>query len=134
MVRGRKQIHPATRTFQGLRIFINDELGELIRGLRAAERILAPGGVLAVVTFHSLEDRIVKNFFKERAGELSSGSRHMPDRNANSTPPTFEMIFRGGKKPTAEEIKLNARSRSAKLRAGRRTEADAWPDEQETAA
>ncbi|WP_417319591.1 16S rRNA (cytosine(1402)-N(4))-methyltransferase RsmH [Emcibacter sp.] len=123
--RGQKQIHPATRTFQALRIYVNDELGELERGLEAAEQILAPGGRLCVVTFHSLEDRIVKNFFRERSGESARGSRHLPMAQGQDAEPTFEMIFRGGKKPSREEINLNARSRSAKLRAGRRTAAPA---------
>ena len=125
MVRGKKQIHPATRTFQALRIYVNDELGELERGLEAAEQILSPGGRLCVVTFHSLEDRIVKNFFRERSGESARGSRHLPVAQDAQEEPTFEMIFRGGKKPSREEIDLNARSRSAKLRAGRRTAAPA---------
>ncbi|WP_321397721.1 16S rRNA (cytosine(1402)-N(4))-methyltransferase RsmH [Emcibacter sp.] len=123
--RGKKQIHPATRTFQALRIYVNDELGELERGLEAAEQILSPGGRLCVVTFHSLEDRIVKNFFRERSGETARVSRHRPMAQDGEDEPTFEMIFRGGKKPSREEIELNARSRSAKLRAGRRTAAPA---------
>lgn len=123
--RGQKQIHPATRTFQALRIYVNDELGELERGLEAAEQILSPGGRLCVVTFHSLEDRIVKNFFRDRCGENAGTSRHMPMAQGRQEEPTFEMIFRGGKKPSREETDLNARSRSAKLRAGRRTAAPA---------
>lgn len=124
--KGKRQIHGATRTFQALRIYVNDELGELERGLEAAERILAPGGRLCVVTFHSLEDRIVKEFFKFRSGDISRGSRHMPARGIDIPDPTFNLIFRGGKKATSEEINLNVRSRSAKLRAAVRTDAPAW--------
>lgn len=129
--KGKRQIHGATRTFQALRIYVNDELGELRRGLEAAERILAPGGRLCVVTFHSLEDRIVKEFFKLRSGDVSRGSRHMPVRGTDIPDPTFEMIFRGGKKASASEIKINVRSRSAKLRAAVRTDAPAWEQEEE---
>lgn len=127
--KGKKQIHGATRTFQALRIYVNDELGELKRALVAAEKILAPGGRLAVVTFHSLEDRIVKEFFKVRSGEASRGSRHMPVSLDDGPKPTFDMLFRGGKKASKSEIEINARSRSAKLRAGVRTTAPAWQEE-----
>lgn len=126
-VKGKKQIHPATRTFQALRIYVNDELGELRKGLDAAERILNPGGRLCIVTFHSLEDRIVKKFFKTRSGGDARGSRHMPQDNTEETNPSFEMIVKGAKKPSKNELDLNVRSRSAKLRAARRTEASVWP-------
>ncbi len=127
--KGKKQIHGATRTFQALRIYVNDELGELERGLEAAERLLAPGGRLCVATFHSLEDRIVKEFFKVRSGDVPRGSRHMPSTGDDNPLPTFEMLFRGGKKASKEEIEINVRSRSAKLRAAVRTGEPAWPSE-----
>jgi len=127
--KGKRQIHGATRTFQALRIYVNDELGELRRGLEAAEKVLSPGGRLCVVTFHSLEDRIVKEFFKKRSGDIPKGSRHMPVQGADFPAPTFTMLFRGGKKASSEEIQLNVRSRSAKLRAATRTEAPAWNEE-----
>ena len=117
--------HPATRTFQALRIAVNEELSELEQGLAAAERILKTGGRLAVVTFHSLEDRIVKAFFAERAGRLPGGSRHAPPV-ADGPPPTFEMIFKGHRDPSDAEVDANPRARSAKLRAGVRTDAPAW--------
>ncbi len=122
--RGAK-VHPATKTFQALRIAVNDELGELEQGLAAAELILKAGGRLGVVTFHSLEDRIVKAFFAERAGRLPGGSRHAPPVAGGPTP-TFEMIFKGHRDPSEAEIAANPRSRSAKLRAGVRTDAPAW--------
>lgn len=128
-IKGKRQIHGATRTFQALRIYVNDELGELQRGLEAAEKILSPGGRLCVVTFHSLEDRIVKDFFKNRSGDFSLGSRHMPASFDERPEPTFKMIFRGGKKATTEEVQANIRSRSAKLRAAIRTDAPAWKKE-----
>ncbi len=127
--KGKRQIHGATRTFQALRIYVNDELGELRKGLDAAERILSPGGRLCVVTFHSLEDRIVKEFFKIRSGDVSRGSRHLPAQESNLPEPTFEMLYRGGKKASAQEIKDNTRSRSAKLRAAIRTSAPSWARE-----
>ena len=121
---GRKpgeKIHPATRVFQALRIFVNDELGELAKALFAAERVLKPGGRLAVVTFHSLEDRIVKRFIADRSGN-PAGSRFLPETQAKA--PTFEK--RGGAvAPTDEEIEANPRARSAKLRAAIRTAAPA---------
>ena len=116
------QIHPATRVFQALRIAVNDELGELARGLAAAERMLAEGGVLAVVTFHSLEDRIAKRFVRERSGG-AGGSRHAPE--AVGPAAGFEMIARKAIEAGAAEIARNPRARSARLRAGRRTAAPA---------
>jgi 16S rRNA (cytosine1402-N4)-methyltransferase len=126
-VGGRKgaPIHPATRVFQALRIVVNDELGEVEAGLAAAEGALKAGGRLAVVTFHSLEDRIVKAFFTERAGRLPSGSRHQPPV-ARGPAPTFEMLFNGARQPSHAEVADNPRARSAKLRAGARTAAPAW--------
>ena len=115
-------IHPATRTFQGLRIAVNDELGELVRALHAAERILEPGGRLAVVTFHSLEDRIVKQFFAARSGRGGQGSRHMPGAAAD-TVRSFRSVTKGPVLPTDAEIARNPRARSAKLRAAERTDA-----------
>jgi 16S rRNA (cytosine1402-N4)-methyltransferase len=116
------RIHPATRTFQGLRIFVNDELGELGRALFAAERILKPGGRLAVVTFHSLEDRIVKRFFQDRMGG-AGGSRHMPQ--VAEKPATFAAEGKAMIKASEAEAARNPRARSAKLRAGTRTDAPA---------
>jgi 16S rRNA (cytosine1402-N4)-methyltransferase len=117
-------IHPATRTFQGLRIHVNDELGELERGLAAAERILAPGGRLAVVTFHSLEDRVVKTFLKERAGETAKPSRHLPVA-ASHAKPTFTLLSRKAIAAGAAETARNPRARSAQPRAALRTDAPA---------
>jgi 16S rRNA (cytosine1402-N4)-methyltransferase len=111
------EIHPATRTFQALRIAVNDELGELARSLYAAESILKPGGILAVVTFHSLEDRIVKQFFASRSGK-GSGSRHQP---VTVSAATFKTPGKWPCVPQEDEINFNPRARSAKLRAGIRT-------------
>ena len=122
--RGAK-IHPATRTFQGLRIAVNEELAELEAGLVAAERVLKAGGRLCVVTFHSLEDRIVKSFLGERAGRTPAGSRHAPPL-AKGAEPSFRLLFNGARAPSEEEAKVNPRARSAKLRAAVRTEAPAW--------
>jgi 16S rRNA (cytosine1402-N4)-methyltransferase len=122
--RGRPDmIHPATRTFQALRIFVNDELGELSRGLEAAERLLAPDGRLAVVTFHSLEDRIVKRFLAARCGRQAGPSRHMPD--IKQAAPSFEALTKGAEVASEAETERNPRARSAKLRAARRTTAPA---------
>lgn len=118
-------IHPATRTFQALRIAVNDELGELRQGLEAAERTLAPGGRLAVVTFHSLEDRIVKTFLAERSGAAPGGSRHQPER-IDRRPASFALRFKGAQEATEAERATNPRARSARLRAAIRTEAPAW--------
>ncbi|WP_051091219.1 16S rRNA (cytosine(1402)-N(4))-methyltransferase RsmH [Methylopila sp. M107] len=116
-------INPATRTFQALRLAVNDELGELARALFAAEKRLKPGGRLVVVSFHSLEDRIVKTFLADRSRTLAGGSRHMPE--AVVAPATFELLARGVVKPSDAEVSRNVRSRSAKLRAARRTAAPA---------
>lgn len=118
-------IHPATRTFQALRIHVNDELGELARGLAAAERVLRPAGRLAVVSFHSLEDRIVKRFLDERAGRTARPSRHAPALPAAERRPSFVLPKRGVVTPGAEEIARNPRARSAKLRIAERTDAPA---------
>ncbi|MCI4662888.1 MAG: 16S rRNA (cytosine(1402)-N(4))-methyltransferase RsmH [Neomegalonema sp.] len=115
---GVKAPHPATRSFQALRIAVNDELGELVAALQAAERALAPGGVLAVVTFHSLEDRIVKRFLQDRCGKLPQTTRYQPQINASE--PTFELIEKGILRPDESETAVNPRARSAKLRAARR--------------
>ena len=126
-VGGRKgaKVHPATRVFQALRIAVNEELAELEAGLHAAEGLLREGGRLAVVTFHSLEDRIVNAFFTERAGRTPGGSRHLPQVVATRAP-SFDLLFNGHRAPGAAEIAANPRARSAKLRAGVRTAAPAW--------
>jgi 16S rRNA (cytosine1402-N4)-methyltransferase len=110
---------PATRTFQAIRIHLNAELEELEQGLEAAERALKPGGRLAVVTFHSLEDRIVKRFFRERSGATPSGSRHRPQVSERAEP-TFERVAKPVS-PSARELAANPRARSARLRSGVRT-------------
>jgi 16S rRNA (cytosine1402-N4)-methyltransferase len=117
--------HPATRTFQALRIAVNDELGELEAGLAAAEASLAPGGRLAVVTFHSLEDRIVKAFFTERSGNAPGGSRHAPVA-VETRKPSFTLLFKGAREAGEDELAVNPRARSARLRAGVRTDAPVW--------
>ncbi len=116
------EIHPATRTFQALRIFVNEELDELQLALAAAERVLKPGGRLAVVSFHSLEDRIVKNFFSER-GKTGGGSRHLPE--AAQSAPSFRILTKRPVTAGDEEVRVNPRARSAKLRAAERTGAPA---------
>ena len=112
---------PATRTFQAIRIHLNAELDELEQGLEAAERALKPGGRLAVVTFHSLEDRIVKRFFRERSGGTPAGSRHRPEL-ADPHQPTFEKVAKPVS-PSEQELAANPRARSARLRSGVRTSA-----------
>jgi 16S rRNA (cytosine1402-N4)-methyltransferase len=124
--RPQERIHPATRTFQALRIYVNRELDELAHALAAAERLLKPGGRLAVVTFHSLEDRIVKRFFAERSGKLPAASRHMPGTEI-AVDARFTPLFRGHQEAGAAEIARNPRARSAKLRAGERTGAPPLP-------
>lgn len=119
-------IHPATRTFQALRIAVNDELGELERALDAAERVLAPGGRLAIVTFHSLEDRIVKRFLTERAGRAAAPSRHAPEETRNTA--TFTLIGRKPVVASEDECRRNPRARSAKLRVAERTHEPARGD------
>jgi 16S rRNA (cytosine1402-N4)-methyltransferase len=115
-------IHPATRTFQALRIFVNDELGELAAALAAAEHVLKSGGRLVVVSFHSLEDRIVKSFFASRA-ETRAGSRHAPE--VKHPPPSFTILTKRPVTADEEEIARNPRARSAKLRVAERTAAPA---------
>jgi 16S rRNA (cytosine1402-N4)-methyltransferase len=118
--------HPATRAFQALRLYVNDELGELARGLAAAEILLKPGGRLLAVSFHSLEDRMVKRFLAERAQGAAPRSRHLPPA-ARTRAPSFRIVNHKPLTPDAEEIATNPRARSAKLRVGERTEAAAWP-------
>lgn len=116
---------PATRTFQAIRIHLNAELDELEQGLAAAERVLKPGGRLAVVSFHSIEDRIVKRFLRERSGANPAGSRHLPDARAGGPRPSFEAVAKPVRAGEAE-IARNPRSRSATLRVAHRTEASPW--------
>ena len=118
--------HPATRTFQALRMAVNDERGEVAEGLAAAERLLKPEGRIVIVTFHSLEDRIVKRFLNERSGRVSRGSRHMPEI-APLREPSFQIVNPRPVTPDENEIADNPRARSAKLRAAERLNAPAWP-------
>ncbi len=136
--RSKDGIDSATRTFQALRIHVNDELGEIARGLGAAEALLKSGGRLAVVSFHSLEDRVVKTFLAERSGRAARPSRHHPfalgpGALGPDRAPTFRLIH-GAKPPTAAEIAANPRARSAKLRAAERTDAPALGDADRRAA
>lgn len=125
--KAKDKLDPATRTFQALRIQVNDELGELDRALVAAERLLAPGGRLVVVAFHSLEDRRVKAFLRGRAGHTRGVSRHMPAAaEPKVAAPSFELPSGGVRKPHATETAANPRARSARLRAATRTQAPAW--------
>ncbi|MGB7698150.1 MAG: 16S rRNA (cytosine(1402)-N(4))-methyltransferase RsmH, partial [Methylovirgula sp.] len=119
-------IHPATRSFQALRIAVNDELGELVAGLVGAERMLKEGGCLAVVTFHSLEDRIVKQFFATRSGRGEAASRPLPGEPAKPAP-TFRLAGRRPIEASPAEIERNPRARSAKLRVAMRSAAPARP-------
>lgn len=117
---------PATRTFQAIRIHINRELGELEDGLLAAEQVLKAGGRLAIVTFHSLEDRIVKRFLRDRSGQAPTGSRHLPDVSKHGPAPTFEAVAKAIR-PGERELARNPRARSATLRVARRTHSPSWP-------
>jgi 16S rRNA (cytosine1402-N4)-methyltransferase len=119
-------VDSATRTFQALRIAVNDELNELDRGLAAAERLLEPGGRLVVVAFHSLEDRRVKNFLRARSGAAPKTSRHLP--GVTEIAPSFRLINRKPITPGASEIARNPRARSGRLRAAERTTAPAWSE------
>ena len=119
-------IHPATRTFQAIRIHVNDEIGELVRGLAAAEVLLGPGGRLAVVSFHSLEDREVKSFLRARSGARARTSRHAPPSDDAMPDSTFRLLHRAPITPSADEIASNPRARSARLRSAERTGAPAW--------
>jgi 16S rRNA (cytosine1402-N4)-methyltransferase len=124
--RSKDGIDQATRVFQGLRIAVNDELDEVNRGLIAAERVLGSGGRLAVVSFHSLEDRVVKDFIKERSGSQPNPSRHLP-HSAPAHAPTFHVLAKKPIVPSPTEMAANARSRSSRLRLAERTAAPAWP-------
>ncbi|MEO1640420.1 MAG: 16S rRNA (cytosine(1402)-N(4))-methyltransferase RsmH [Pseudomonadota bacterium] len=119
------QSHPATRTFQALRIAVNNEYGELATGLMAAERALKPGGQFAVVTFHSVEDRMVKRFFQARAGKTANANRYAPE--VEQVTPAWQIKTRKAVGPDDQELAENPRSRSAKLRVGERTDAPAEP-------
>jgi 16S rRNA (cytosine1402-N4)-methyltransferase len=125
---GRDGIDPATRTFQALRMAVNDELGELERGLAGAEALLKAGGRLAVVSFHSLEDRPVKNFLRQRSGRAPQASRHLP-ATSEGRAPTFRRCPGDEATPSQAEITANPRARSARLRGAERTEAPAWESE-----
>jgi len=118
---------PAVRTFQAIRIHLNQELQELEGGLEAAEHVLKPGGRLAVVTFHSLEDRVVKRFLRERSGSVPAASRHRPANDTAAPAPSFEAVAKPVRAGEAE-TKINPRARSATLRVARRTSASPWTE------
>jgi len=119
--------HPATRTFQALRLYLNEELDELARGLSAAERLLKARGRLVVVTFHSLEDRIAKRFFASRSAPPPRGSRHRPEASGPAFAPSFRLLNRRPVEPNQREIARNPRARSARLRAAERIAGPAHP-------
>ena len=129
----RSGIDPATRTFQALRIRVNDEIGEIERGLRQIERLLRPGGRALVVSFHSLEDRPVKRFFRERSGH-GRPNRHEPAAATKSPDPTFRLLTRRARKPEGAEVSANPRARSARLRAAERTAAPPWHEQERCVA
>ncbi len=127
--RSRRGIDPATRTFQALRIRVNNEIGEIERGLGQVERLLRPGGRVLVVSFHSLEDRPVKRFFRERSGHgHGRPNRHEPGSATKSPDPTFRLLTRRARRPDAVEVSANPRARSARLRAAERTAAPPWQE------
>lgn len=128
--RSRDGIDPATRTFMALRLQVNDELGELDRGLRAAETLLVAGGRLVVVSFHSLEDGRVKRFMQARSRTSHGVSRHMPEPDSILRP-TFKLVTRRALAPGAAELRDNPRARSARMRVAQRTDNPAWPLEPE---
>ncbi len=117
--------HPATRTFQALRIYVNDEIGELVHGLMASQHLLKPGGRLVVVTFHSLEDRVVKRFFALTSGKQSQGSRHAPAPLQPESDASFQIVNHPSLTSSKDETDVNPRARSARLRSGVRTAAKA---------
>ena len=125
--RPHQRIHPATRSFQALRIAVNRELSELAAGLSAAERVLRPGGRLVVVAFHSLEDRIVKQFLRARSREMGRLLPH-EEQAGSLLPPSFRLLTRRAVRPAEEEVRANPRARSARLRAAERRDAPAWPE------
>lgn len=126
------QSHPATRSFQAIRIWVNDEFRQLVDGLSAAERALKPGGRLAVVSFHSLEDRIVKRFMQARSGSAGGGSRYQPVQD--TAPPAFSLPFRRAIGPDDDEMQANPRARSALLRVAIRTDAPAGAEDADALA
>ena len=126
-------LDPATRTFMALRLHVNDELGELDRGLEGAEQLLAAGGRLVVISFHSLEDRKVKRFLQTRSAQGAGVSRHAPAPGRRRAP-SFDLLQRRALKPHRTEIERNPRARSARLRAAVRTKHPAWPPERERIA
>jgi 16S rRNA (cytosine1402-N4)-methyltransferase len=125
---GHATIDTATRTFQALRILVNGEIDALDRGLEAAERVLRPGGRLCVVSYHSLEDRVVKRFLRARSGGMPRPSRHLPDPATTPPPPSFRLVGRNAVRPSPEEIAANPRARSARLRIAERTAEPPWSD------
>ena len=125
--RSKDGIDPATRSFQALRIYVNDEMGELKQALKAAELLLKPCGRLAVVSFHSLEDRVVKEFFRQRSGNVSV-SRHIPANDHDMPAPSFKTLTKKPLTPSDEECAANPRARSAKLRVAERTNVPAGKD------
>lgn len=130
--KSKDKLDQATRTFQALRIQVNDELGELERALLAAEKLLKPGGRLVVVSFHSLEDRIVKKFMNARSGKGGGGNRHLPIQADEGNKASFTLATRSAMKPSKRECGDNPRSRSAKLRAAIRTNAPIWGGKEAT--
>ncbi|UTW56403.1 16S rRNA (cytosine(1402)-N(4))-methyltransferase RsmH [Kordiimonas sp. SCSIO 12610] len=120
--KGKKVTHPATKSFQALRVFVNDELGELERALGSSERLLCTGGRLVVVSFHSLEDGMVKQFMAEKSGRVAGGSRHAPIQLESAAPSTFMLKKKSAIKPSKEEMERNIRARSSRLRLAVRTD------------